>query len=715
MTYGILPNGKQQFIDSNGKPLASGQVYYYIPSTTTFKNTYQNSAGTVLNTNPVVLDANGQCIAYGTGSYRQQVYDVYGNLVWDVQVDSPLTSGNQTYDIEEQTFTATSGQTVFTLTTMSYVPGTNNLVVFVDGLKQIVGVNYTETSATVVTFTTGLHVGAVVDFTTAVLQTNANIVPATDVTYNEGGTGAVNTTVQAKLQESVSVKDFGAVGNGTTDDTAAIQAALNASTSVFFPAGKYLISSALGLHSNQVIYGVGPQTGGNKNNSYIVTNTAVSPAMITSANNPDPVVGVIIKDLSLINNAGTACINVTDATTGLVGICQNVSLAGSPCVVGTGSGTNPVMNFDRCNFQSLSASASCISLTGNNTYNDFTVTNSVFNCGSGAYGLLINCTSGSSTALTQGISILNNVFETANGGAIKIGSPYVANIVGNYFDDAPSATQPVIYLFTSSGSNYHPACVNIIGNYSSLTTDVSFLGGSDSVISGNRFASVDLNGSNGIYCVNNQGAVNYKNSNATNFIIGSNSVPYHQFPWGIYVNSDLSQGPGVLYVQTNSSTTNPYVYFQNYSGNQVGSISTNSANVSYNTSSDRRLKSNISTITSEQSGPIIDALQPRAFTWNADGSSDVGFIADEIQKVIPKSVTGEPNATIQIGNVVDSTGKILKTGITQPSNLSNGEAWVATGTKPVYQMLDASQPEMIAYLVAEMQSLRARLKAANIA
>ena len=261
MTYGILPNGKQQFIDSNGKPLASGKVYYYIPSTTTFKNTYQNSAGTVLNTNPVVLDANGQCIAYGTGSYRQQVYDVYGNLVWDVQVDSPLTSGNQTYDIEEQTFTATSGQTVFTLTTMSYVPGTNNLVVFVDGLKQIVGVNYTETSATVVTFTTGLHVGAVVDFTTAVLQTNANIVPATDVTYNEGGTGAVTTTVQAKLQQTISVKDFGATGNGSTDDTTAINntftAAASTKATVFFPPGIYITSSTINQPDGVIAQGSG--------------------------------------------------------------------------------------------------------------------------------------------------------------------------------------------------------------------------------------------------------------------------------------------------------------------------------------------------------------------------------------------------------------------------------------------------------------------------
>ena len=64
--------------------------------------------------------------------------------------------------------------------------------------------------------------------------------------YTPSGTGAVVTTVAGKLQQTVSVKDFGATGNGSMDDTAAVQLSLNSgATAIYFPQGTYLISSTL--------------------------------------------------------------------------------------------------------------------------------------------------------------------------------------------------------------------------------------------------------------------------------------------------------------------------------------------------------------------------------------------------------------------------------------------------------------------------------------
>lgn len=65
------------------------------------------------------------------------------------------------------------------------------------------------------------------------------------VKFTQAGTGAVERLASEKLKELVSVKDFGAVGDGVTDDRAAIQLAINAAygKTLYIPAGQYLLAS----------------------------------------------------------------------------------------------------------------------------------------------------------------------------------------------------------------------------------------------------------------------------------------------------------------------------------------------------------------------------------------------------------------------------------------------------------------------------------------
>lgn len=174
-------------------------------------------------------------------------------VVQDNVTKKAYASDIQTYVGFEEVQYATAGQTVFNLTTMTYAAGANNLQVFVDGVNQYEGLSYTETDNNTVTFSQGLHQGAVVKFSTVQTQTSS-VASAGAVTFLQAGTGAVPRSVQSKERDVVSVKDFGAVGDGVTDDTAAIQAALNSGAkSVLFPSGTYKVSTTLQPAAGQTL------------------------------------------------------------------------------------------------------------------------------------------------------------------------------------------------------------------------------------------------------------------------------------------------------------------------------------------------------------------------------------------------------------------------------------------------------------------------------
>lgn len=82
-----------------------------------------------------------------------------------------------------------------------------------------------------------------------------------DVAYQAPVAGAASRTVQDKLHESISVKDFGAKGDGVANDTSAIQSALNSgATAIFFPAGTYNISGITVPSTIKAFYGAGEAT-----------------------------------------------------------------------------------------------------------------------------------------------------------------------------------------------------------------------------------------------------------------------------------------------------------------------------------------------------------------------------------------------------------------------------------------------------------------------
>ena len=232
MSVNLSPLGGAgaQFFTNDGVPLTGGLLYTYLAGTSTPATTYTSSSGVTALANPIILDAAGRVptgeIWLSDGiSYKFVLKDSTDVLIatWDNL--SGINSNFISYTAQEETATATAGQTVFNLA-IDYIVNANSLAVFVNGSNQIVGVNYVETDTNTVTFLTGLNVGDIVKFSTATpVATNA--VDASNVSYTPPGTGAVTTDVQTKLRESVSPEDFGAVGDGVTDDGPAFVLACN--------------------------------------------------------------------------------------------------------------------------------------------------------------------------------------------------------------------------------------------------------------------------------------------------------------------------------------------------------------------------------------------------------------------------------------------------------------------------------------------------------
>jgi hypothetical protein len=120
---------------------------------------------------------------------------------------------------------------------------------------------------------------------------------------------------------------------------------------------------------------------------------------------------------------------------------------------------------------------------------------------------------------------------------------------------------------------------------------------------------------------------------------------------GIYRASLVSNGDCLALQDGDSATGGAFISFKNQSATNIGTISRNGAStVAYNTSSDYRLKEDIAPMTGALS--VVQQLSPVTYTWKEDGESGQGFIAHELQAVVPECVTGQKDAVDADGNPV---------------------------------------------------------------
>jgi hypothetical protein len=189
-TATLSPAPKLQFFDAAGNPLVGGKLYSYAAGTTTPLATYTGNSTTTANPNPVVLNSRGEAGVWLSSSYYKL----------------KLTDSN---DVE--------------IWTVDNVGG----------------------FATMADLTTAIN---------ALVASLAASDGSSEIGFIQDGFGAVATTAQAKMRETISVKDFGAIGDDSYDNTVSIQAAIDYANTiggdVYFPPGIYRITNGLTINNS---------------------------------------------------------------------------------------------------------------------------------------------------------------------------------------------------------------------------------------------------------------------------------------------------------------------------------------------------------------------------------------------------------------------------------------------------------------------------------
>ena len=185
---------------------------------------------------------------------------------------------------------------------------------------------------------------------------------------------------------------------------------------------------------------------------------------------------------------------------------------------------------------------------------------------------------------------------------------------------------------------------------------------------------------------------------------------------------DESAGSSNLARLVMQERSGSWISFRQGSAAHYGTISLSGSGVSYGSNSDYRLKDNVADLAGGIT--LLKQLRPVTFNWNdlsglSKTETHQGFIAHEVQALIPDAVAGEKDGMDIYGNCTDSEGNITQEHVPE-SKKAEGETWVKVGENIKDQQLDTGKlipilTQALKEAITEIETLKTKVAALEAA